>query len=44
MLNPQPLPPKQKASRKKKSGSTRMLNPQPLPPKQKASRKKKKSR
>ena len=44
MLNPQPLPPKQKASRKKKPGSSRMLNPQPLPPKQKASRKKKKSR
>jgi hypothetical protein len=43
MLNPQPLPPKQKASRKKKSGS-RMLNPQPLPPKRKASRKKKKIR
>ena len=47
MLNPQPLPPKQKASGEKgiiivggkhgkgQPGATRKLNPQPLPPKEK---------
>jgi hypothetical protein len=34
MLNPQPLPPKEKGlSAKNNLGSDRMLNPQPLPPK-----------
>ncbi len=35
MLNPQPLPPKEKAAAFKSYGSDRMLNPQPLPPKEK---------
>jgi hypothetical protein len=34
MLNPQPLPPREKIAAFRNFGSDRSLNPQPLPPKE----------